>query len=807
MAAWLLAFAYQARQGPSHVRLPRRLIWVVNRRVVVDQATEEAEALRRRISDRSILALNSVRQALGALVVGEGEELLAVSTLRGQFADNAEWREHPERPAIIVGTVDMIGSRLLFSGYGRGFKSRPLHAGFVGQDALLIHDEAHLEPAFQELITSIQKEQERCHEFRPIRVMALTATARQSDREPFVLSEADKHDIEIRCRIEAKKGMSFRPVDNEKQIVEQAFQIAVGFKDSGKAILVFLTRVEDVQDLVERLRKQNVHVLPLTGTMRGRERDALAEEDVFRRFVPGAESAAEGTVCLVCTSAGEVGINISADHLVCDLSTLDRIVQRLGRVNRFGNGDARVELIHTAEVRDEGLRRTLDLLGKLPLREDGRHDASPVALEGLPNEERELAFSPKPTILPVTEILFDSWAMTSVRGRMPGRPPVADWLHGIDATGEPKQTCVAWRQEVELIREHMESEYPPADLIEDYPLKPHELLRDREDRVVKHLKKIVNRAPDTRAWLLDDVGGVKSGSLSDLLEEELGDCTVVLSPKAGGLTSEGFLDGSGKYDESLNYDIADEWKDDQRRARRCRTRNPEDVPEGMRLVRSIDFLPESEEADDAQRYWRWYVRPRSADDDGTWNAPRDQDWDVHTDAAERFARAFAEKAGLSEPESSAIILAAKFHDHGKRRELWQRSIGNSEYPARVLAKSKTRGPAFQCKYRHELGSLADALLSKEFGKLVPKAQELALHVIAAHHGRARPHFPSEEITDPKATTEAITAIAREVPRRYARLQRQYGRWGLAYLESLVRAADALASERPDLVKAASGAMS
>src|SRR5439155_16412911 len=100
------------------------------------------------------------------------EEPLAISTLRGQFADNAEWRNDPARPAVVVGTVDMIGSRLLFSGYGCGFKSRPLHAGFLGQDALLVHDEAQLEPAFQELVTAIQHEQcsGRTPDLRPLRV-------------------------------------------------------------------------------------------------------------------------------------------------------------------------------------------------------------------------------------------------------------------------------------------------------------------------------------------------------------------------------------------------------------------------------------------------------------------------------------------------------------------------------------------------------------------------------------------------------------------------------------------------------------
>ena len=47
------------------------------------------------------------------------------------FADNADWRNDPRRPAVIVGTVDMAGSRLLLAGYGCGFKSKPLHAGFL----------------------------------------------------------------------------------------------------------------------------------------------------------------------------------------------------------------------------------------------------------------------------------------------------------------------------------------------------------------------------------------------------------------------------------------------------------------------------------------------------------------------------------------------------------------------------------------------------------------------------------------------------------------------------------------------------
>jgi CRISPR-associated endonuclease/helicase Cas3 len=72
----------------------------------------------------------------------------------------------------------------------------------------------------------------------------------------------------------------------------------------------------------------------------------------------------------------------------------------------------------------------------------------------------------------------------------------------------------------------------------------------------------------------------------------------------------------------------------------------------------------------------------------------------------------------------------------------------------------------------------------------------SLHLVAAHHGRGRPHFPAEEAYDPKATDEKNSTVAAQVPQRFARLQRNFGRWGLAYLESLLRAADYAASATP-----------
>lgn len=347
MISWLVALAHQARHGPEKITLPRRLVWVVNRRVIVDQATNEAEKIRKRVSDKSCEELEPVRQGLKHLCSDGAADLVSVSTLRGQFADNAAWRDDPARAAIVVGTVDMIGSRILFSGYGPGFKSRPLHAGFIGQDALLIHDEAHLEPAFQELITAVAQQQQLCQDFRPLKVLALTATSRVATKNVLTLTEADRIDTEIRRRVEASKGVVFHPIDVGEKVTNEVLRWALGFRDSDQAILIFLRKVDDVQEIAGKLRKQGFRVCELTGTVRGYERDRMIKTDsVFARFTADTEAIpATGSVYLVSTSAGEVGVNMSADHLVCDLTPFDSMIQRFGRVNRFGKGEARIEII------------------------------------------------------------------------------------------------------------------------------------------------------------------------------------------------------------------------------------------------------------------------------------------------------------------------------------------------------------------------------------------------------------------------------------------------------------------------------
>jgi len=792
IAVWLIALGHQ----PG--RVPRRLIYVVNRRTVVDQTTDEVEKYRANLDQHP--KLTPLREKLGAL---------AISTLRGQFADNREWSADPSRPAVVVGTVDMIGSRLLFNGYGAGFRIRPLYAGFLGQDALLVHDEAHLEPAFQALIEAIRDEQKKepaplGEQFR-LQVLEMSATPRGKG-DTLRLQDADFADPEVKKRIQAKKTIHLVPNSDAKKLADEMSEFALErFEGAGRAVLIFARKVEDVEKITKKLPQDQTR--QLTGTLRGLERDALVKTSIFRRFLPGAEPA-EQTVYLVCTSAGEVGVNISADHLVCDLSTFDSITQRLGRVNRFGQRrDTEVHVFHPTKFDEKNdlearSRKSLELLREL------KGDGSPRAISRLDLDERRAAFAPPPTILDTSDILFDAWTLTTIRGELPGRPPVEPYLHGI-RDQEPPETHVAWREEVREIIGEMLDEYEPKDLLEDYPLKPQELLRDRSDRVFKHLAELAKKRPDDPVWLMDSEGRVEfmDGNRVPLTLMALADKdkkdrinhrTVLLSPTTGGLR-EGMLDG----DSDDASDVSDaELVDDTGQKRRVRVWSEDDeTSAGMRLIRRIDFPAVGEEDEDAEgRSWYWFERPAGGDSDGSKSAAEPVRWDDHTHDVIRNVERFTQSLPLAPDLKQAIVTAAGFHDLGKKREHWQRSIGNPNPATEWYAKSgKGWRPRDVTAYRHEFGSLLDLLETPEFKKLAdkPQMQELILHLVAAHHGYARPYFPQECAVDcPNHSTAKAAEMACQVPQRFARLQREHGRWGLAYLESLLRAADYEASAHP-----------
>ena len=310
---WLLALATKP------TRVPRRLVYVVNRRTIVDQATREAEKLRDALRKPE---LGEITARLRTLCGIENDDAdlppLAISTLRGQFADNGEWRADPARPAIIVGTVDMIGSRLLFNGYRTGSWQRARHAGLLGQDALVVHDEAHLEPAFQNLLDWIARRQHGDSSPRPLRIVPMSATGQTGNGDsPFVLDTDDLQHPRVIERLNAVKRLYLHPHDaKETKLADHLIRLAWGHADRKVRVIVYVRQPEDAakvfSGLLNRLGKNGQdgrnRVAMLTGRIRGYEREQLlVHPAVAGVLLVGGVGYAEGV-----TMGGQVWTQILA---------------------------------------------------------------------------------------------------------------------------------------------------------------------------------------------------------------------------------------------------------------------------------------------------------------------------------------------------------------------------------------------------------------------------------------------------------------------------------------------------------------
>ncbi len=359
MAIWLIARTFTSK-------LPRRLIYVVDRRTVVDQATDIAEQFAFLLAPEDTKRFQEIAKRKPKLVEHKkkfadtldglgrsleiGDRPLAISTLRGQLADNREWSKDPSRPAIIIGTVDLIGSGLLFSGYRSSFKRRPLEAGLLGQDSLLVLDEAHLSEPFEKLIRKIEDFQQDTG--LRTRIMSMSATIGDSTKSFTLqfdssgsLRSEDARDPTISQRFGANKRLTIKETsDVVDAIATEAGKLVVN--KPGSRVVIFVRSPKDVEAVRKALvKKDNSRVSKiavLTGTMRGLERDELVtppeqdeqhERRVMQRFLNPDNDQSQGECFLISTSAGEVGFDLNADHLAGDAAPLDSWIQRLGRVN------------------------------------------------------------------------------------------------------------------------------------------------------------------------------------------------------------------------------------------------------------------------------------------------------------------------------------------------------------------------------------------------------------------------------------------------------------------------------------------
>ena len=770
----------------EHPALPRRVVYVVDRRAIVDQTAQVVRAWTMRIA-----ALPALARAFDACAAFAAERPVGLGVLRGGLADDGAWRLDPARPAVLVGTVDMVGSRLVFSGYGDGRSRRAMHAGLLGHDAMVLLDEAHLAPAFGALLRDIAGLQGR-PEFR---TMTLSATG-ASGATVLGLTDADFRCAAVRRRLNARKSPRFveeaTPAERTRRICAAAAAHPTG------AVAVFVERVADARRIARGLiaalgPEAAERVAVLTGTLRGHERAMLTDGAVWRRFTHRERHPPDApSVYLVSTAAGEVGVDLDADHAVMDLGTLDSMIQRLGRVNRAGDGDAEVTVVFTAreargpstapssyrERREAARAATLAVLRRLS-------SLSPKTLRALDPDTVAACAAPPARPAPLDAAVLEAFAATSA---VLPRPPVAVYLRGVSEEPEFAQCFLAWRRDVAALV----GLGAPAlsDVLAFFPPRPEELARVP----ASFARALVQCAMRRMGAALPLVvvgrdGEVFAAAVRDASAlPSFGFATVVLPTAAGGLSSDGLPDADA---EGPVEDVADS----EDRIRYVAPCPPEALPawaEGAVELR----VPLPGEADEEEE--RSLVFAQRRPDSRLYTGESDlgrlgsaQTIDAHCTAVGAAARRIGAALGLDEDLVDALESAGRWHDRGKARAVWQRAAGASpEGPA--LAKSP-RGrlrPEWLGGYRHEFGSLVDA--ERALRPDVPH-RDLVLHLVAAHHGWARPGFPERKQWDPESPSRTNERCARRAGRRFARLQARYGPWRLAWLEALVKAADATVS--------------
>ncbi len=750
----------------------------------------------------------------------------------------------------------MIGSRLLFSGYGRlGPWSRSLEAGLLGQDCLVVLDEAHLCSPFAATLAAIEHRQSRLAPFAAIRMGATMApvtdllsrtpglpveraTQEHADkpREPFRLREDEICENKVSDRLLGPKWITLIEADGgagerlAKWAVEKVTQ------ESGAAVGIVLNTVAEARRCAETLKTRlpNADLVTITGSMRGWDRDAVTSSKEYGRFRCGRDRSvlSERPAFLVATSCIEVGADIDCDHLGTEVCAADSLIQRLGRVNRLGLRKELGSAVMVVGKPDRDTPAGRVFLRLQELEKNGPLCGSAGTLPGCllaGSQARSLleVRVPPPALTPA---VLDDVAMTSKYPKTDARVDVSRWLHG-SVEDASLYIEIAWRDELDWISDADGI----ARVLRSFPIAPRETARCPIYEAVDVLAMARDRARredslgDRSVFFYRD--GVPEGQLLRSLptEEEglrwlLYNALIVLPASVGGYDGR-FVDASSK---KPVHDVAEDAQPSNR-ARRCRLRiksgwialaRDASISNGVYIdpdTTEEELFAESAHAVRTLLGSGWRLVAGAGDGQNGVLVAREDGRAIEEaegdDAAIGFRNAVSLKRHLARvrgkarllckrlhladdnPVRCSVLAAAGGHDVGKDCPWWQRAVGNFTKPPVAKSGQEEFNHAINRGYRHELGSVAELQKAASVISMESEAADLLLHLVAAHHGHGRPGFRLEAM-GPIQRSDLQQALG-AVPARFARVQAAYGWWGLAWLEALVKTADVLASRDED----------
>ena len=333
-AAVIVAWLWRRRFDAE--KTPRRLVYCLPMRTLVEQTEKNArcwlENLARMGFDQDLPSPDDVHVLMGG-----------IEPLRAR----PRWYGAPERPAILIGTQDMLISRALMRGYASGRAQWPTEFALLHNDALWVFDEIQLMGAG--LATSAQLAAFRKHKRSSLPTRSLWVSATLDPKwlstvdlpgpDPQKVLRVPDHVPEdaaspkVRKLIEAYKPLRKAPVASagaQKTDIDAYIRSLAEFvrnvRAAGRRTLVIVNTVDRAQRLYATLRKGDTTEIVLIHS-RFRPTDRQGH---MRRMLEAADNI------VIATQAIEAGVDISSAVMITELAPWASLVQRFGRVNRYG---------------------------------------------------------------------------------------------------------------------------------------------------------------------------------------------------------------------------------------------------------------------------------------------------------------------------------------------------------------------------------------------------------------------------------------------------------------------------------------
>ena len=851
------ALAHQAELAPTLRTAPTRLWWVVNRRVLVDDTYSHSERIVKKLSrpGRSE-ALQAVAARLtelaGGPAVHHGLKPVPLEALRLRAGAYYGRPRHPAQPAVISTTLPMYGSRLLFRGYGASKFQWPLDAALAAYDSLVVIEEPLISGYLRQLLDDLtdwaMNDNYKVIPARPTPVVmqvTATPTSRTESVDRITLTEADKRHPLVDKYLRASK-----PVEVVETSDQPVKALCAAFKasdlDTHRRALVFVNSPGDALEIVDTLRKGNpsYDVLLATGRIRDAE-GVIVANDIGWRLGAGVDTSERRPVVVVATSTLEVGADLDADLLITEQCDTRALLQRLGRLNRRGDfAHARGVYVACKEREwspyGDDQARVLERLNR-KLTRAGTVNLSPS------NAPRVLGAPPdvSPDAPVLSDAVLQEWTKTTTPPR--GEAPVEPYFIGYKHT--PQNVYIIWRLHVPKPGERL---WPPAvdteaitvststlqHFLQEVPKKSVRLLS--HDRLTVEAYSFENVTPSTTVVVPTGIGGLRpDGHFSPASTSSVAD----LSLFKGGLpiTASALKELEGTSSAPAKALIkavgSDSPVDEQVRdyIEHLASHSPPTFKNAQAII--------------GEGHWQWFVdmlrdehqrridasEPSLSTPHGSIpyipvpvperliaSVPIESDYsrlDVHGVLTGARAEALASALGLPERLTAVVRRAAEMHDLGKSEERFQAWI-NPEFSTtkQVLVHSTQPGWAtdhqrrvvgYPKDGRHEEHSrrLVEAWLEAGRHDFSDSEADLLQHLVVSHHGRGRPMVvPVADVAENlirvshrfngiAPSVEASLAVADwEQPARFASLVKQYGPWGLAMLETVVRQAISLSFE-------------